>query len=411
MCIRDRDIGEAVEAAFEASASETGILKCAACILRADIKAAAATSPELPWPPSASSLNIYTPLQSLMCFLQQVIVRSKESKTGTKSAQLATSIAADICTAATQGRWVMPKHIMLGMSLHHLTASAEVITIVNRYGHCQSYSKLLELETALGYQVQQLSTVLPSNIPDMETASHMCWDNFNINEETTSGSGTTHTTHGIVVRELSPSANPGIVEAEPSSFKTKARSFRYRQPAPEACYVKSKASSVEYVPHTLAGVCPDELLLRILCRALYNSTCSVPDWTGWLSVTAPSDVNVVPSNVGYLITIMKPVTKCATVKQCLDISVNVSQVVQQEHTFVTFDLAAARLAFNVVWNFPEKYQNVFVHLGSFHTMCAQIGALGTMMTGSGFEEIVIQSGICASGSIRQVLNGNYYNSA
>ena len=84
----------------------------------------------------------------------------------------------------------------------------------------------------------------------------MCWYNFDINEETTSGSGTTHTTHGIVVHELAPSTNPGIVEAEPSCLKIKALRFCYSQPAPEACYVKNKASSVEYVPH--AEVSPDE---------------------------------------------------------------------------------------------------------------------------------------------------------
>ena len=33
------------------------------------------------------------------------------------------------------------------------------------------------------------------------------------------------------------------------------------------------------------------------------------------------------------------------------------------------------------------------------------------MIGSGFEEIVIDSGICASGSIEQVMKGKHYNRA
>jgi len=72
---------------------------------------------------------------------------------------------------------------------------------------------------------------------------------------------------------------------------------------------------------------------------------------------------------------------------------------------------AAKLAFNIVWTYPERYSKVFVHLGSFHTMSAYMGALGTMMSGSGFEDIVVQSGICASGSIMQVMNGKHYNRA
>ena len=40
-----------------------------------------------------------------------------------------------------------------------------------------------------------------------------------------------------------------------------------------------------------------------------------------------------------------------------------------------------------------------------------MGAIGKMMSGSGFEEIVIQSGICASGSLDQVMNGKHFNRA
>jgi len=77
----------------------------------------------------------------------------------------------------------------------------------------------------------------------------MCWDNFDIREETSTGSGTTHITHFFLVQELEPSVNVSVAEAELSCSKTTARSFHYSQPAPEACYTKNKASPVEYVPH------------------------------------------------------------------------------------------------------------------------------------------------------------------
>jgi len=85
----------------------------------------------------------------------------------------------------------MPKHVILGMSLRHLTGSAEVVSIINRYGHCHSYSKLLELETSLAYQAQLSDTILPANIsPVYNAVTHQCFDNFNLLEETKSGSGT-----------------------------------------------------------------------------------------------------------------------------------------------------------------------------------------------------------------------------
>ena len=51
------------------------------------------------------------------------------------------------------------------------------------------------------------------------------------------------------------------------------------------------------------------------------------------------------------------------------------------------------------------------HLGAFHTMCSYMGALGKIMAGSGFEDILIESGICASGTVEKVLSGNHYNLA
>ena len=50
-------------------------------------------------------------------------------------------------------------------------------------------------------------------------------------------------------------------------------------------------------------------------------------------------------------------------------------------------------------------------MSSFHLTCAFMGALGKKMRCSGFEEVLIESGICASGLIEQVLTGKHYNHA
>ena len=50
-------------------------------------------------------------------------------------------------------------------------------------------------------------------------------------------------------------------------------------------------------------------------------------------------------------------------------------------------------------------------MSSFHLTCAFMGALGKKMRCSGFEEVLIESGICASGLIAQVLTGKHCNHA
>ena len=50
-------------------------------------------------------------------------------------------------------------------------------------------------------------------------------------------------------------------------------------------------------------------------------------------------------------------------------------------------------------------------MGVFHTICSLYGTLGKMVKGSGIAEIIIESGICASGSLNRVMTGKHYNTA
>ena len=53
-------------------------------------------------------------------------------------------------------------------------------------------------------------SVMSSNtyLPPTESNKivHFCWDNFDLNEEIPSGTGTTHTAHGIVIQEVEADA-------------------------------------------------------------------------------------------------------------------------------------------------------------------------------------------------------------
>lgn len=75
--------------------------------------------------------------------------------------------------------------------------------MLNRLGHCASYSRLLELETAICKAVDDRESTIPSTIyPGKNVVVHLCWDNFDLKQETPSGAGTTHTAHGIITQEV-----------------------------------------------------------------------------------------------------------------------------------------------------------------------------------------------------------------
>ena len=61
--------------------------------------------------------------------------------------------------------------------------SAQIITLLNRVGHCQSYTRTLELETALYNSVTARTSLLPAGIStEHNEIIHFCWDNFDPNE-------------------------------------------------------------------------------------------------------------------------------------------------------------------------------------------------------------------------------------
>ena len=411
------DVGEAVDIAFEAATSDARILQRAAEILNKQINDKWLQSRDMPWPPSASFLKTgaVSPPNSLTDFLRQTVTGRRSSNNSDRVNRLSESIAEDICSAATRAQWTMPKHILLSMSIRQLTGKEEVITILNRYGHCQSYTKVLELETAIANRIHMNDSLLPSNISKVgNVVSHLCWDNFDVNEATPSGSGTTHITHGIIVQEIDQAATETMPLT--SMVKTKERSFKHVPQQLPACYSKKKAAPVITASHITSNSdnatykLQSTEILWMICRGLYNNNARVPDWSGWVSSTAASS-NESLSNIGYMTPIFNPATDSSTVQQCLMTSMEATAKISQEYTFVTFDLAMAKIAYNIVWSMPEKFKNVIIHLGGFHIMCSYMGALGKMMTGTGFEEVVVESGVCASGSINQVISGKHYNRA
>lgn len=224
----DLNTGEAVQAVYEATASESKIVADAASIFRRDnLTAHSKMKDNAPRPPSPSYLQLEStkPPQSLLEFMSLVISSKSLKAAGSKTARLSGSFAEDVSCAATRGRWTVPKHLLRGVTMHHLTGKADVVTILHRYGHCQSYTRLLELETAMANQIQLRDSLLPANISTTGSkVVHMCWDNFDLNEETPSGGGTTHTTHGIVVQEVDN--NAVVVDESNSVPRTKERSFK-----------------------------------------------------------------------------------------------------------------------------------------------------------------------------------------
>ena len=96
------------------------------------------------------------------------------------------------------------------------------------------------------------NSVLPSTISRTNNdVVHLSWDNFDLNEETPSGSGTTHTAHGIVIHEVLDSSTE-TTSTEPDVPTTKQRTVCPQIEEIKPCFAKPKTEPVINDMNTLS---------------------------------------------------------------------------------------------------------------------------------------------------------------
>lgn len=90
----------------------------------------------------------------------------------------------------------------------------------------------------------------------------------------------------------------------------------------------------------------------------------------------------------------------------------IAQECQQKEILVTYDLAVAKLAWQIKCEEKKSepnFENVFIDLGDFHLQMAAYNAIGTFIDGCGLTEVAVDCELLASGSINGILSGKHFN--
>ncbi len=120
------------------------VLMEAAAILHAEMESAKGLDN---WPPSTEDLtektaeHIVGPL--LKTFLSCLLTNSTEAYTDDMDdcmRRRILSIGQDMIFTSSGGRKMMPKHVALATATHHLVRNKCIITMMNHFGHCASYT-------------------------------------------------------------------------------------------------------------------------------------------------------------------------------------------------------------------------------------------------------------------------------
>lgn len=101
----------------------------------------------------------------------------------------------------------------------------------------------------------------------------------------------------------------------------------------------------------------------------------------------------------------------STVNEVLNQSLTVMQHLRLKKIVCVFDQALYSKAVEITWDHSDKFQQIIVRLGVFHTICKLLGIIVKRFQDAGLRDLCIESGVIAGGSVAGVMDGRKYNRA
>ena len=248
----------------------------------------------------------------------------------------------------------------------------------------------------------------------MKVPTIFWWDNFDRNIETSSGAGSIHNTPGIAFQEHTAAA---VMRKEQITIpRSKRRSIqRSGENADKRVAINPKAEPpslaeehARAAPSDAEMFCAKLLALWKSVRYLNAANQTNPRFVGWI-VRRFQQAHSKATLMTYLPPITSPITEYPTIIEMFHQSRQLAKQSNMCYTHITLDVGAAIKAFHVVWNRPDAWADIIIHLGDFLAMMAFFRVVGRFVEGSGFEDVLFQVGLCSSGSISGVISGKHYN--
>lgn len=323
------------------------------------------------------------------------------------------SICQDIVYLQSRGVRSTPKSLTLGMTVRHMTGSADLLTMLSRFGHCSSYETTSRYMTALA--TKRLSED-PRKLPpgfSTKTLTMIIWDNIDFQEETPTGSGTTHHTNGIMVQK-----KPVELDALPVIPSVHGNSRRCRSLQSTDVEITPYHRSKRQGPQNITAVSTSDRpagsniadVLEFSYLAIKSENAENQLAPNWNSFHRNHGQQIVPKSViHYMPVVEASPTELSTVKHVLDRSIDMADTLQIETILLVFDQAIYAKAQKIRWNNPDVQKRTEVRLGEFHTCMSFLSVLGKRFLKSGFEDILVEAEVVAPGSLNGVMSGHMYN--
>lgn len=337
------------------------------------------------------------------------------------------SMAQDAIFNVTRGKVRPTKHLQLGIAIKSMTGSRKLMEICNRLGQSISYTVCEEIETELIYTATDFTKKTPYGIVcDSSYCTGLAWDNYDAFVDTANGKGTMHDTVGICyqyafneeIGDVGPINNSEYnvtdLNAIPLPLSRKRRFFEAPQIDIEPYRKKPRVNAPQLISIDNIGrqLIPNNYrriqhLDRLWIICLANKPDKTPMWNGFNAKVLTD--NLPQHRISYMPQINESPTSLSVVRETLKTSLKVADECHQDFMVVTYDLAIAKMAFQLQLDEAPEFDRIFITLGDFHTKMAFLKAIGKFFDESGGSNILVESGIIAQGSINGIITATHFN--
>ena len=306
------------------------------------------------------------------------------------------------------------KPTMLQITLGTILREKALIEQCSAFGITCSYDEVLRFKKSVAHaasQDKQLQGLMDRKFGLVQTVA----DNFDANIASPNG---LKATHSLALFATQVQENTNDIQISPSIRRL--RKDETEDPAPAVAIQHYNGSQKPAMPDAFAqhSELPEQVRaaqiismnraqeadFTFLRRITHDA--STPEYNGFNTEMARSQGHSVKPSTKAVYTPlidMKP-SNPDTIRTAMVEAQRMTQITNQSVTLFTVDQQLYKVTLNVLWAYPEQFQNFIPRLGGMHMLMSFVGAVGTLMNNSGLEELMNS----AFGGVPKMLSGKKY---
>ncbi|KAK3932952.1 Elongation factor 4, partial [Frankliniella fusca] len=384
------------------SAERLRVVKAAAAILRQDIRGAIFNTQQYPTPQQIAGGDT-EPLPVTL----QVLVNDVIGGKGKAATRKAAYIEQCIVSAARPRSYVSPLKHGLALLLHTRYGSRDLLSVLSAVGAVADYADAVCFETSAAHASAECA-VQPGAFQQYVA------DNADFDVGTLDGHNTFHVLG--MVKSITPSTaltypeamTRGQCTAAAKTVSHLAKVPLYMYPAPAVPGLQLiKVAEIDFSAGESEAL-HFKRLNAVWLSSFWAEVDNSPGWNGFMSRAFQAEENYAVSKVLPLPFVHLQPSNPSAIYSSLLYASQESSKLGQDHCLVTFDFPLYIKAVDIVYASPSdsNLRATVLRLGGFHLLMSFLGAIGSLMAGSGIEEM--WQTVYAKNSVKHLVSGHAY---